>query len=258
MWTVQRLPALQDLDILDGDDPEWERDLSRASNGMPWCQELAELRSRSLTQLTINMLGGPAEGKMLRLVGLPKLRALSLSGLPGVPLHMRIDARSFAGTPQLQSLHLREDEALQLAPGSLSQLTALTSLKVLRCGLRSFPAADVATLSGVLCELDLSGNSIEVDATAVASIRECGRLSTLGLRSADAIHWEDKIGRDVRRRVMGHMGEQGLHLVQLSLDSLKLLMQLPVAFFRRHGRELHVCVNEYHWWDASGCRCFVK
>lgn len=102
--TIQSLPALADLDIIDYDDPEYECDHSSSDNGMPWCCELAELRSRSLTQLTVGMLGGPPEGNTLRLVGLPELRELSVLGLPGVPMHIRIDAESFAGAPHLQSL----------------------------------------------------------------------------------------------------------------------------------------------------------
>ncbi len=92
MRTVQRLPALTELAVLDGDDPEYEQDLSHDDDGMPWCSDLAELRSRSLTRLTVTMFGGPAEGNTLRLLGLPELRALSVYGLPGAPLHMRIDA----------------------------------------------------------------------------------------------------------------------------------------------------------------------
>ena len=254
--TIQSLPALAGRYILDYDDPEYECDHSGSDNGMPWCSELAGLRSRSLTQLTVSMIGGPPEANTLRLVGMPELRDLSIYGLPGVPLHMRIDAESFAGAPRLQSLHIRDDEALNPEPGALSQLTALTSLRVLRCGLRSFPAADVASLSFTLVELDLSGNSVAIDAAAAACILQCGRLSTLALRSADVNHAEDKLGGDVKHRVMRQITEQGFYAVQLSLDSLKHLMQLPVAFYKRHGRELHVCVGEYIWWDT--CRCFSK
>ena len=224
--------------------------------GMPWCSDLAELRSRSLTRLHVSMFGGPLEGNTLRLVGLPELRVLSVLGLPGVPMHMRIDTASFAGAPKLLSLHIREDEALQLEPGSLPQLTALTSLRVLRCGIRSFPAADVASLSATLVELDLSSNSVEIDGAAVASILQCSGLSTLGFRSADIQHWGDKESGSVRDRVMRQIEEQGFFPIQMSLKSLSRLMQLPMAFHARHGRQLHVCVREYVWWD--NCRCFSK
>ncbi len=142
---------------------------------------------------------------------------------------------------------MREDEALHFEPGSLSQLTALTSLKVLRCGLWSFPAADVASLSATLVELDLSGNSIDINDAAVASILQCSRLSTLGLRSVNVYACEDKLGGDVRHRVMEQLIEQGFYAVQLSVDTLKHLMQLPVPFYQRHGRELHVCISDYMW-----------
>ena len=172
--TVQLLPALTNLDILDYDDPEFERDLSRRDdNGMPWCSELAKLRSRSLTQLTVNMLGGPPEGNTLRLVGLPELRALELRGVPEIQLNMRIDPSSFAEVPLRQSLHIIRDSALHLEPGSLSQLTALTSLQLARCGLTSVPT-DVTSLSATLCELDLSSNSISVDGSVIASILVAG------------------------------------------------------------------------------------
>ena len=252
--TVALLPALAELDILDYDETEGSRQLSSKDNGMPWCSELAELRSRSLTQLMINMLGGPAEGNTLRVVGLPELRALELRGEPHVPLNMRIDPSSFEGAPQLQSLHVHTDEALQLEPGSLSQLTALTSLKLTRCGLRSVPA-DVASLSATLCELDLSSNSIPVDGSVIASVLECGRLSTLALRSTSVYYWKDELGGDVRHRVTRQMERQGFFPVQLSLDSLQRLMQLPMTFYKRHGRELHVCVAEDDY--CSFCRCFT-
>ncbi len=241
MWTVQRLPALLDLEILDYDETEGSRRLRSEDNGMPWCSELAELRSRSLTRLAVHMLGGLAEGNTLRLVGLPELRALELRGEPGVPSNMCIERSSFAGAPQLHSLAVHTDEALQLEPGSLSQLTALTSLKLTRCGLRSVPA-DVTLLIANLCELDLSSNGIAFDASFVASVLECGRLRTLAFRSTSYY------GMDVQ------LARQGFVPIQMSLESLQRLMQLPLTFYRRHGRELHVCVTEDDYWSTCCCQ----
>ena len=60
--TVQMLPALTDLCI----DYQGEVSKLRApvsdSNGLPRCKELAELRSRSLTDLKVWMFGGPSQG----------------------------------------------------------------------------------------------------------------------------------------------------------------------------------------------------
>jgi len=241
MWTVQRLPALAELEIADWDETEGSRRLRREDNGMPWCQELAELRSRSLTRLAVHMLGGPAEGNALRLVGLPQLRAIELRGEPDVPLNMLIDRSSFAGAPQLQTLAVHTDEALQLEPGSLSQLTALTSLKLTRCGLRGVPA-EVTSVIANLCELDLSSNGISVDAFFVASVLQCGRLSTLAFRSTGFYGFDIQLTR------------QGFSPVQMSLESLQRLMQLPTAFYKRHGRELHVCVTEDDYWSTCCCQ----
>ena len=240
--TVALLPALAELDISDYDETEGSRRLSSEDNGMPWCSELAELRSRSLKRLAVHMLGDPAEGNTLRLVGLPELRALELCGEPDAPLKIRIDPLSFAGAPQLHSLHVHTDEALQLEPGSLPQLTALTSLRLTRCGLRSVPA-DVTPLFATLRELDLSSNGISVDASFVASVLEYGRLSRLAFRSGRVYCVDDQLAR------------QGFCPVQMNLKSLQRLVQLPVTFYKRHGRELHVCVTDDDYW--SDCWCDV-
>ena len=126
--TIQRLPALVDLVISYDDWRDGELAVARDDDGLPRCQDLAELRSPSLTRLSVSLLGGPAESNTLRLSGLPQLRKCELYGQPNSPLAMDIDAASFQGAPQLQSLGVYNDPELELQDDSLRQLTSLTSL----------------------------------------------------------------------------------------------------------------------------------
>ena len=234
----QRLPALVDLVV------SHEGDLYDATDGMPRCKELAELHSRSLTRLSLGMLDGPAEGNTLRLSGLPNLRycALHVSREGDMPVHLRIDAASLRETPQLQNLYVRGDEALHLQDGSLGRLTALTSLTLDACGLRSVPV-DVASLSATLCELRLANNDrMQIDDAAVASIVQCSWLEVLDLRKPNIlIRWRGKLG-DVWEFIQSHMEQEGYTPSQWSEQSVEHLVQLPSAFRERHGRDLRVLI----------------
>ena len=77
------------------------------------------MHSRSLTRLGMSMLGGPAEGNALRLVGLPELRFCQITNEPGASIHLRVNAESLAGVPKLQALKLWFDDALDLRRGAL-------------------------------------------------------------------------------------------------------------------------------------------
>ncbi len=138
------------------------------------------------------MTGGAPEGdSTLRLVGLPELRSCELSGQPNGAMNISIDAACIAGAPRLQSLRLHFDKTLRLRPGSLQQLTALTSLSLLECGLRSVPA-EVASLSATLRVLDLSHNArLQFDVASVVTILRCGRLEKLGVYKPDIGVWND-------------------------------------------------------------------
>ena len=179
------------------------------------------------------MLGGPSEGNVLLLSGLPELRSLSLIGDLDVPCNPHIDSSSFQGAPQLQCLRIHWDKKLQLHPGTLAQLTGLTSLILIGCGLRSMPA-DVALLRASLCELDFRSNSIQVDGADVTSIPQCAKLSKLHLERSGVDCWEHEVGADPDDNVWQFVKEQldreGYVPARFSESSVMHLMQLPLAF----------------------------
>ena len=197
---VQQLPALKSFDIAhDGGIDDVEEPLSD-KNGLPHCQQLAALRSHSLTKLRVCMLGSPQLGNTLRLIGLPELRSCELVGEMFQPLNMRIDAASFQGTPMLEELRLWGDEGLELQPGSLAQLTGLTALAIKGCGLRTVPE-DVASVSATLRQLDLSSNDrLQISHVGMASILCCSHLAKLDLTKQDVHHWRSH-PQDVWQRV---------------------------------------------------------
>ena len=196
IWTIQQLPALTVLDIRSILDDLPRSCIDGNGDELPWCSDLAALQSRSLTRLHVDMLGGPSEGSMLRLTGLPELRSLSLAAYRVKPLNAWIDSASFQGNPHLNSLHILWDAELQLQPGSLAHLSALTSLKLVGCGLWEMPAY-IALLGANLCELDLSSNSIHIDAAAVASLPPCSSsVRKLVLDKVDNDHWKVELDPD--------------------------------------------------------------
>ncbi len=158
-------------------------------------------------------------------------------------MNVTIDAESFQGAPQLQSLRLYYDEGLQLQPGCFQHLTALTALALAGCGLRSVPA-EVALLSATVCVLDLSCNDqLQVDAAAVATILCCSQLRTLGLYKPDISDWEHELP-GAWQQIQQHMQHQGYAPVQHSKQSLMHLLHLSDAFRAQHGRGLNVAVTE--------------
>ena len=252
MSTVQQLPELTDLTIrfldqqANGDSPT-------DGKGLPRCRELAELHSRSLTRLRVDVFEDPdvASGNTLRLGRLPELRSCQLrDGLwlrQKPPLGLCIDAASFRGAPQLQSLRIRGDAGLQLRDSTLEQLTRLTSLTFEWCGLRSVPPG-VAALGASLRVLDLYGSGpLQLDEAGVAAILQCSRLTTLGLNKPDIKQWQYKLGQTAWQPIAQHMEQDGYTPAQYSMDSIWHLMRLPSAFRERHGRGLTVCVlDEEH------------
>ncbi len=235
--TIEQLPVLVDLDI----------GFEGSANGRPVdprgrflrCQELAELHSRTLTSLVVTMLDGSMEGNTpLQLNGLPELRSCDLLGDDEgeTAMNIRIDAESFNGAPQLQSLCVSSDWTLQLQDGSLAQLTALTSLRLNWCGLRSVPA-DIAWLSKTLCELNLIMNyNLQLDKAAVARIVQCSRLQKLSLHQPDFSLWQDTVGNSWQSLM------QQMHQIPSlwSSESVSQLVLLPSAFHMRHGRYLQI------------------
>ena len=244
IWAVQRLPELRQLDIFLSGEPDQLSDEVSDRNGLPRSKDLADLHSRSLAWLRVSMLGSPDEVGALRLGRLPELRTCELSGDWPMPLLTSVDAASFHKAPKLQSLVLRNFEALQLQLGSLEHLTALTSLQLLNCGLRSVPVA-VAALSATLCMIDLSGNErLQIDGAAAASILSCGRLRTFALRKQDIASGYDLSGPDdLGQRSKEHMEREGYFPAPFSAESLRHLMRLPNAFRKLHGHDLDVCLD---------------
>ena len=215
--TVCQLPALTDLNIHSQEDDHCRRPPLRDYYGLPRCRELAELQSPSLTRLRVCMLELYGEDNPLRLAGLPELRSCHITGIRAAALNMDIDDASFQAVPQLQALTLRNVDQLQLPSGSLAQLTALTALTLIDCGLDGVPA-DLALLSGTLSVLDVSGNEdLQVDSAAIANILACNQLRTFGCYKPVTQDYES--------------------------DTLMHLVRLPMAFFKRHGRELDVFVD---------------
>ena len=236
--TVQQLPELQKLDVYyEGEEADGIPIAD--TNGLPRCKELARLHSRSLRWLRVSMLDGPAEGNTLRLRGLPELRTCVLLGhARRSDLHIRIDAASFDGAPQLQELHVEYDDELQLSDGSFEHLTALTKLTLADCRLKCVPAG-VASLSATLCVLDLSRNDpLQLDDAAVTNIVECSRLTTLSLCKEEVTAWTDSIDvdRDPKR--------EGYAPSPWDLWSVSCLMQLPSAFRQQHGRDLDIQIQD--------------
>ena len=246
LWTVQRLPALTDLDIrFDGSVPKLRRPVSD-DNGLPRSDELAELHSRSLTRLSVSTLSGPRDVRQtLQLVGLPELRFFQLQGAKPMPAAVRIGVATFRGTPKLQDLRLHDVKTpMPLQAGSLDQLTALTALTLKGCGLRRVPDS-VAALSPTLRVLDLSDNGrLQINAAAVAKIVECSKLTTLGLYKPDIREWESKLDESAWAGVYNHTITEGYVPAQFSSVSLTQLMGLPSAFRARHKRDLSVLTDQ--------------
>ena len=240
LHTVQILPVLRHLAIRHCNEASSLLAPVSASNGLPTCKELAELRSCSLTRLTVEMLGCPADGNLLRLSGLPELRSCWFIGSESdTPLNMCIDGTSFEDAMQLQQLHVESDTGLQLQHGSLQQLGALTSLMLRRCGLRSVPA-NVGFLGGTLRQLDLAHSySMQFNSSALENVLQCKRLEVVYLYKPDISQWAGSFGPSWPS-VEQHMAQEGYGPHQRSTDSVKQMMKLEVEFLVRHGRRLHV------------------
>jgi len=255
LWTIQRLPALLELDVSFRGYPDSVIAPISDEHGMPHCRQLAALHSRSLTRLDVKMIGGPddIDGNTLRLVGLPELQSCTLKNSDGLPAHICIDAASFHGVPKLQALHIRFDEALQLQDGCLQQLTALTALSLKGCGLRTVPDS-IAALSATLCVLDLSENDdLQIDAAGAERLLACSQLQALGLYKEDMSIWIDSIlMTDARRDFRQLIDQRGYVPAQFSAESVAHLVRLPSAFQMRHGRNLvvHLTLSDY---AASEC-----
>ena len=239
---MPRLPALVDLTIRYLD--QQEGDSPGDGHGLPRCQELAELHSRSLTRLRVDLFGDPDSDNTLRLAGLPELQSCQIRNGLGLgsrnPVNLCVDAASFRGAPQLRSLRFKYDSGLQLQAGSLEQLTRLTSLTVEWCCLRSVPAG-VAALAPNLRVLDVTGNApLQLDEAEVAAILQCSRLTTLGLYKSNISQWQYKLGQDFWQPIAQHLHREGYTPAQYSMESMWHLMRLPSAFRERHGRDLSV------------------
>ena len=253
LWTIQRLPALLELDVSFRGYPDSVIAPISDEHGMPHCKQLAALHSRSLTRLDVKMISGPDDGNALRLIGLPELRSCTLNNSGGLPAHICIDSTSFHGVRKLQALRVRFDEALQLQAGCLQQLTALTALSLNGCGLRTVPDS-IAALSATLCVLDLSENDdLQIDAAGAERLLQCGQLQALGMYKEDMSIWiESILMTDGRRDFRQLIDQRGYVPAQFSPESVAQLVRLPSASRTRHGRSLdvHLTLSDY---AASAC-----
>ena len=151
--------------------------------------------------------------------------------------------RAFQGAPQLQCLIMRDKKLLQLQPGGLTQLTALTSLTLTNCGLQNVPV-NIASLSTTLRELDVSHNArLQVDSAALARLMRCSRLNTLSLYKPDIGAWQCQLSDAVWQGIEQHINEEGYTPAQYSVQSLSHIVRLPSDFYKRYGRDLTVCVT---------------
>ena len=142
LWTVARLPMLLELVVSyqgtkDGADPNADCWFF----GLPRCRKTSQLRSTSLTHITISIVGGQPEVNELCLVGLPRLQSCVIIAEGRVVANIRIDAQSFRGAPQLRELRIHGDRGLQLQLDSFIGLNMLTSLSFVACGLSKTPTA---------------------------------------------------------------------------------------------------------------------
>lgn len=246
LWTIQQLPALTVFHLRHFGSI---RDLVAPIGnefGLPRCKELATMHSCSLESLELAMLDERAAGSALRLGDLPELRSCVLTGHPEMPvLKLCIDAASFSGAPELEELHLQYDRSLKLQPGSLNQLTGLTKLALLECGLQTVPSV-VTALCSTLFVLDLSGNdSLQLDDAGVKIIVACSQLRTLSMCKHEVREWEDCFGLKRKRQ------ERGYGPSPWSLRSVLHLTQLPSAFCKRYGQSLDLRLE----YSAQGSSC---
>ena len=159
-------------------------------------------------------------------------------------MNLRVDAESFAGVPKLQNLKICFDDALRLQPGSLRQLTALTSLTLAFCGLLSVPA-DVPQLGATLRVLDIGRNDqLQLDAPHAAIILFCGRLRVLGLYKPDIADWKSKVDEEAWESIEEHMENEGYTPAQFSVQSMVQLLLISNEFWGRHGHALQVVLTE--------------
>ena len=244
LQTVHLLPVLTHLAIRHRNEVINLLAPVSSNHGLPTCKELGQLCSRSLTHIFVDMLGGPPDGNTLKLSGLPELRSATIyGGDPDMPLNLRIDGSSFQGALQLQNLDVENDQGLQLQRGSLQYLSALTSLRLVQCGLSSVPA-DVALLGGTLRVLDLCHNEdMQVDAIAANNILQCSFLEDIYLFKHSMVQWADSLGNHWQA-IEQRMAQVGYTPAQYSMDSVNQMVKLPDAFNMRHGRRLHVCLDD--------------
>ena len=119
----------------------------------------------------------------------------------------------------------------------LQQLTALTQLTVMGCGLLSVPA-DVAFSCATLCELDLSRNEqLQIDDNAVDATLSCRQLKVLGLHMPDPVGWLEALWQ------LNKPPEADIPTKWSTQNSTRL-QHISDAFSMRHGRPLKIALTQ--------------
>ena len=169
--TASRLPALAHLDFIYVQGEHIAPDVI----GLPRCQELCELRSRSLTHVEVHM-GCGVEDK-LSLAGSSNLKDVRLFA-PSSGRKFWMTPACFQGCTRMEELSLQYQRSLRLTPGCFNALSALTSLALADCGLLAVPAELAPLMS--LRSLDLSRNQdLDVDETGSSVLRALKSMRTL-------------------------------------------------------------------------------
>ena len=182
LQAVARLTALTMLEVGYFEDEE----ITPANIKLPWCLELAELRTTSLRNLSVAISGGT--GDVLRLSGVPNLLTCHLLADNRSDAEFRVDSSSLAGCTKLVELTLHELRKLSLQPGCFAALPALSSLTLADCDLLAIPSA-IAPLT-TLRTLNLSENAkFCIDEAGIELLRGMKRLEHLDLAKPEpAMH----------------------------------------------------------------------
>ena len=181
---ASRLPDLYQLDV--NNEAEQNADPSPGETKLLRCQELAELRSTTLTSLSIAIASGT--GDVLRLSGAPNLEKCHLLAYQRSSAEFQVDPTTFAGCSWLEELTLHHVRNLSLQTGCFRALPALSSLTLTDCSLQAVPLA-LAPLTA-LSVLNLSFNEqLSIDDLGLHTLRTMKKLRLLDLAKREpAVH----------------------------------------------------------------------
>ena len=76
----------------------------------------------------------------------------------------------------------------------------------------------------------------------MAAILQCSRLTALGLYKLGVVIRH--VHPAVWEQLMRHQEEEVYTKAHYSVESLRHMMQLPLAFYTRHARDIVVCITD--------------